>query len=210
VAVFTGMDMKADGVGKMTPLWLIPGADNTRLIEPPRWSMAQDRVRHVGEIVAVVVAHTLNQALDAAELVEVDYEALPCVVEVSQAGDAQSPRIHEEAPGNQALRFHRGSEAPVIEAFAKAAHIVSVDLVNHRIICAALEPRAVIAQPSASGGQDGHALTMWSATQVPHHIRKLVSEQLGLSESSIRVIAPDVGGGFGTKGKLYPEETILA
>lgn len=210
VAVFTGMNMKSAGVGKMTPLWLIPGVNNTRLIEPPRWSMAQDRVRHVGEIVAVVVAHSLNQALDAAELVEVDYEALPCVVEVSQAGDAQSPRIHEEAPGNHALRFQRGSEQPVIEAFAKAAHTVSIDLVNHRIICAALEPRAVVAQPSASGGQDGHALTLWSATQVPHHIRKLVSEQLGLSESSIRVIAPDVGGGFGTKGKLYPEETILA
>ncbi len=210
VAVLTGMDMKADAVGKMTPLWLIPGADDTRLIEPPRWSMAQDRVRHVGEIVAVVIAQSLHEAMDAAELVEVDYEALPCVVDVAQAASADAPQIHDEAPNNRALRFHRGSKPPVDAAFERAAHKISVNLVNHRIICAALEPRAVVTQPSASRGLDGHALTLWSATQVPHHIRKLVSEQLGITESSIRVIAPDVGGGFGTKGKLYPEETILA
>ena len=210
VAVFTGMDMKADSVGKMTPLWLIPGVEGSQLIEPPRWSMAQDRVRHVGEIVAVVIADSLNLAMDIAELVIVDYEPLPCIVDVGQAGDAQAPQVHDEAPRNLALRFQRGSEAPVNEAFAKAIHKISVDIVNHRVICAAIEPRAVLVQPSASRGLDGHALTMWSATQVPHHIRKLVSEQLGLTESSIRVIAPDVGGGFGTKGKLYPEETILA
>lgn len=210
VAVYTGSDLQADGVGKMTPLWLIPGVGDTRLIEPPRWSISPNRVRHVGEIVAVVIADSVQQGLDASELVEVDYEPLPCVVDVAQAGASHAPQIHDEAPGNLALRFQRGSEPPVIEAFTKAAHRVSVNLVNHRIICAALEPRAVLAQPSASRGLDGHALTMWSATQVPHHIRKLVSEQLGLAESSIRVIAPDVGGGFGTKGKLYPEETILA
>jgi carbon-monoxide dehydrogenase large subunit len=157
-----------------------------------------------------VIADQLHQALDAAELVEVDYEALPCVVDVRQAAHETAVRIHDEAPGNQALCFQRGAAGPVDEAFARARHKVSVNLINHRIICAAIEPRAVIAQPSASRGQDGHALTLWSATQVPHHIRKLVSEQLALSESSIRVIAPDVGGGFGTKGKLYPEETILA
>jgi carbon-monoxide dehydrogenase large subunit len=210
VAVLTGADMKADAVDKMTPLWLIPGVDNTRLIEPPRWSISPERVRHVGEVVAVVIADTLNQALDAAEAVEVDYEALPCVVDVVEAAAPGAPQLHDEAPGNLALRFQRGDEGPVNEAFAKAAHTISVKLVNHRIICAAMEPRAVLAQPSASRGLDGHALTMWSATQVPHHIRKLVSEQLALPESAIRVIAPDVGGGFGTKGKLYPEETILA
>ena len=209
-AVLTGADMQADGVGKMTPLWIIPGADGMPMKEPPRWSMALDRVRHVGEIVALVIADSLNQALDAAELVEVHYEPLPAVVDVRQAAGSEAPQIHEEAPGNLVLRFQRGAKAPVDEAFAHARHRIAVDLVNHRIICAALEPRAVIAQPSASLGQDGHALTLWSATQVPHHIRKLVSEQLHLPESAIRVIAPDVGGGFGTKGKLYPEETILA
>ena len=93
----------------MTPLWLIPGADDTRLIEPPRWSMAQDRVRHVGEIVAVVIAQSLHEAMDAAELVEVDYEALPCVVDVRQAAHETAVRIHDEAPGNQALCFQRGA-----------------------------------------------------------------------------------------------------
>ena len=209
-AIFTGADMRQDGVGKMTPLWLIPGVNGSQMIEPPRWSMTCDRVRHVGEIVAVVIADSVNSAIDAAELVEVDYEPLPAVVEVKKAADSSAPQIHDEAPGNLVLRFHRGAKDPVDAAFAKAKHHISVDIINHRIICAALEPRAVIAQPSPSLGMDGHALTLWSATQVPHHIRKLVSEQLELPESAIRVIAPDVGGGFGTKGKLYPEETILA
>jgi carbon-monoxide dehydrogenase large subunit len=209
-AVLTGADMRKDGVGKMTPLWLIPGVNGSQMKEPPRWSMACDRVRHVGEIVAVVIADSVNLAIDAAELVEVDYFPLPAVVEVKKAADSKAPQLHDEAPGNLVVRFQRGAKGPVDEAFAKAQHHISVDIINHRVICAALEPRAVIAQPSPSLGLDGHALTLWSATQVPHHIRKLVSEQLSLSESAIRVIAPDVGGGFGTKGKLYPEETILA
>jgi carbon-monoxide dehydrogenase large subunit len=210
VSVLTGQDMLKDGIGKMTPLWMIPGADGSQMNEPPRYSITPDRVRHVGEIVALVVARTVNQAIDAIELIEVDYEVLNAVVDVKQAAQNNAPQLHQEAPNNLCVRFHRGSSAPVDAAFAKAAHTIEVDIINHRIICAALEPRAVLAQPSPSCGDDGHELTLWSATQVPHHIRKLTSEQLNIPENSIRVIAPDVGGGFGTKGKLYPEETILA
>jgi carbon-monoxide dehydrogenase large subunit len=210
VSVLTGQDMLQDGIGKMTPLWMIPGADGSQMNEPPRYSITPDRVRHVGEIVALVVARTVNQAIDAIELIEVDYEVLNAVVDVKQAAQNNAPQLHQEAPNNLCVRFHRGSSAPVDAAFAKATHTIEVDIINHRIICAALEPRAVLAQPSPSRGDDGHELTLWSATQVPHHIRKLTSEQLNIPENSIRVIAPDVGGGFGTKGKLYPEETILA
>ncbi len=209
-AVFTGADMAADRVGPMTPLWRIPGADGTKMNEPPRWALARDAVRHVGEAVAMVVASTRNQALDAAELVEVDWEPLPAVVELRDAAAAGAPQLHPEAPDNLCVRFQRGNRGAVDEAFAKAAHSVAVDIVNHRIICAALEPRAVIAVASATRGLDGHAVTLWSATQVPHHIRKFVAEQLDLPENAVRVIAPDVGGGFGTKGKHYPEEVILA
>ena len=209
-AVLTGQDMFNDGVGKMTPLWIIPGAEGSQMNEPPRYSITIDRVRHVGEIVAMVVAKTAHQALDATELIIVDYEVLDAVVNVRDAAKESAPQLHSQAPNNLCVKFHRGAKEPVDAAFAKAKHHVRVEIKNHRIVCAAIEPRAVLAQVSPSLGDDGHELTIWSATQVPHHIRKLTSEQLNLPENSIRVIAPDVGGGFGTKGKLYPEETILA
>jgi len=210
VAVYTGADMAADRVGPMVPLWQIPGADGKVMNEPPRWALSRGTARHVGEAVALVVAATRHQALDGAEKVEVDWEPLPATVDVRDAAKEDAPQLHAEAPGNLCVRFQRGSKAPVDEAFARAAHKVSVEIINHRIICAALEPRAVIASASATRGLDGHAVTIWSATQVPHHIRKFVSEQLDLPENAVRVIAPDVGGGFGTKGKHYPEEIVLA
>ncbi len=210
VAVFTGADMAADKVGPMTPLWILPGVNGTKMIDPPRWALSRGTARHVGETVAMVVAATRNQALDAAELVEVDWEALPAVVDVRDAVAPGAVQLHPEAPGNEILRFQRGNEAAVNAAFAGAKHVIKRDLINHRIACAALEPRAVIAIAAANRGMDGHELVIYSATQVPHHIRKFVAEQLSLPENSVRVIGPDVGGGFGTKGKHYPEEIILA
>ena len=210
VAVYTGRDMAADNVGTMIPLWRIPGVNGTKMNEPPRWALSRGMVQHVGETVAMVVAATRDQAQDAAELVAVDWEPLPAVVDVRDAVKADATQLHPEAPGNLAVRFQRGNEAAVNEAFAKAKSVVAIDLVNHRIACAALEPRAVIAIASANRGLDGHELTIYSATQVPHHIRKFVAEQLSLPENSVRVIGPDVGGGFGTKGKHYPEEIVLA
>jgi carbon-monoxide dehydrogenase large subunit len=210
VAVFTGAEMAADRVGPMAPLWRIPGANGTTMNEPPRWALSRGTARHVGEPVAVVVAQTRNEALDAAELVAVDWEPLRAVVDVREAVKPDAPQLHPEAPGNLVVRFQRGAEGLVNEAFARAKHVVAVDLVNHRIACGAIEPRAVIAVASPDRGLDGHEVVIWSATQVPHHIRKFVAEQLALPENSVRVIAPDVGGGFGTKGKHYPEEIVLA
>ncbi len=209
-AVYTGADMAADKVGTMRSLWKTPGADGKPMAEPARWALARGQARHVGEPVAIVVAATREQAQDATELLLVDWEPLPAVADVRDAVRPEAPQLHADAPGNLCVRFTRGNEAAVEAIFAKAARVSSVELVNHRICCAAMEPRAVIAQASATRGMDGHELIIWSATQVPHHIRKLVSEQLELPESSIRVIGPDVGGGFGTKGKHYPEEIVLA
>ena len=210
LAVYTGADMAVDKVGPMTPLWQIPGADGKRMNEPPRWALARGTVRHVGEALAVVVAGSRAEAEDGAERVAIDWEVLPVAIDVRDAVSADAPQLHPEASGNLCVRFTRGDEGAVDAGFAHAAHKVAVDIVNHRIICAALETRAVLALPSPTGGLDGHALTLWSSTQVPHHIRKLVAEEIGLAESAVRVIAPDVGGGFGTKGKHYPEEVILA
>jgi carbon-monoxide dehydrogenase large subunit len=203
-AVLTGADMAADRVGPMTTLWPIRSSDGRPLAEPPRWALARERVRHVGEPVALVVAETLAQALDAAEAVEVTYESLPVVVDARAALADDAPRLHDAAPGNVCFRWECGDAAAVQRAFAAAAHITRLDLVNNRLIGGAIEPRAALADPT------GHKLTLYSSTQVPHHIRRFVAEQLGIAENSVRVVAPDVGGGFGYKGKHHPEEIVLA
>ncbi|MET0276858.1 MAG: xanthine dehydrogenase family protein molybdopterin-binding subunit [Pseudorhodoplanes sp.] len=204
-AVYTGADMAADRIAPMKPMWAITAPDGSPMAEPPRYALARDTVRHVGEPVAFVVADTLAQAMDAAELVEVDYETLPSITDGVHAQDKDAPLLHREAPGNVCFRFGRGDKPKVEAAFAKAAHVVAIDLHNQRIAGVALEPRGAIALP-ASGSDK---LTLYSTTQTPHHIRRQVAEQLGLSESRLRVISPDVGGGFGFKGKLYPEESVL-
>jgi carbon-monoxide dehydrogenase large subunit len=205
-AVLTGADMAADGVGPMRCLWPIRSTDGRAMAEPPRWALARERVRHVGEPVAVVVAASRTAALDAAELVVVDYEPLPAVTQARAALAAAAPQLHAEAPGNLCYQFARGDDAAVDRAFAAAVHRVALDLVNHRIAGCAIEPRAVAGVP----GPDPDSLTLHATTQVPHHVRRQVAEELGLHELAIRVIAPDVGGGFGYKGKHYPEETIVA
>ena len=206
VAIFNGADMAADGIGPMRALWAIRCSDGKPMAEPLRWALAHERVRHVGEPVAVVVAQTRELALDAAELVDIDYETLPAVTDAGVAAGAQAPQLHEAVPANICFRWTRGDEAAVQQACASAAHITRIDLVNNRLIGAAIEPRAVLAVADAASER----LTLYSSTQVPHHIRRYVAEQLGLAEGGIRVVAPDVGGGFGYKGKHYPEETIIA
>ncbi len=204
VAVLTGKDMAADGIKPMRPLWIIQSRDGKSMAEPPRFALARDLVRHVGEPIVAVIASTVTQAMDAAERVAVRYEVLPAVTNAAVAGAGGAPQLHPEAPDNVCFRFARGDEARVRGAFASAAHVVALELINNRLVGAAIEPRAILALC------DGAAkLTLYTSTQVPHHIRRLVAEQLGVAESSMRVIAPDVGGGFGYKGKLYPEEAIM-
>ena len=205
VAVLTGSDMAADDVGPMVPMWAIRSADGTPMAEPKRWALARGVVRYVGEAVAVVVAVTVEAAQDAAEAIEVAYEPLPHVVDGSDALADAAPQLHAEAPGNVCFRFERGDAAATREGFAKASHVVSLDLVNNRLIGAAIEPRAVLAVP----GLGGDRITLYATTQIPHHVRRGVAEQLHLPQTSVRVIAPDVGGGFGYKGKHYPEEAIV-
>jgi len=204
-AVFTGADMAADGVEPMRPLWIIKSRDGTPMAQPPRYALARETVRFVGEPVAAVIAETREQAADAAELVTIDYAPLPAVTDARAAQDKGAPLLHAAAPGNVCFRWARGDEAAMRAAFKNAPHKVTVDLVNNRLIGAAIEPRAVFAASEPGTGK----LTLVSATQAPHHIRKQVAEQLAIPESALRVISPDVGGGFGYKGKVYPEESIV-
>jgi carbon-monoxide dehydrogenase large subunit len=204
VAIMTGGDMAADRVGPMTCLWAIRSHDGSPMAEPPRWALARERVRHVGEAIAVVTAETSEQALEAAEAVSVEYAPLPAVVDARAAIEGPAPQLHEAAARNVCFRWSRGNKLAVEQQLRSAGHVTSIGLVNNRLIGAAIEPRAVLAVPAGDG------LILYSSTQVPHHIRRLVTEQLGISLNALRVIAPDVGGGFGYKGKHYPEEVVLA
>lgn len=206
IAVLTGDQMAADGVGPMRCLWAIRSRDGAPMAEPPRWPLAREVVRHVGEPVAVVIAESGEAAVDGAEVVHVEYEELPALVSPRDAVKHGAPRLHAEAAGNLAFHFARGDESAVAAAFARATHLTRIDLVNNRLAGAAIEPRAVIAVPDPV--ED--ALTLYASTQVPHLVRRFVAAELGCPEGAIRVVAPDVGGGFGYKGKHYPEETIVA
>ena len=145
VAVFTGADMAADGMAPMRPLWIIRSRDGSPMAEPPRFALARDTVRHVGEPVAAVIAESLLQAADAAERVVIDYEPLPAVTDARAALAPGAPQLHDCAPGNVCFRWARGDEAAVRAALRSAAHTVAIDLVNNRLVGAAIEPRAVIA-----------------------------------------------------------------
>jgi len=204
VAIFTGDDLT--GVNGLPCGWLITGSDGKPMNEPPHPVLAQGKVRHVGDQVALVIAETLHQAKDAAELIDVDYDVLPSVVNCVDARKPGAPQIHDQAPGNKCYTWALGDKAAVDAAFAKAASVSKLDIVNNRLIPNAIEPRAAVA--SYSRADDSY--TLYVANQNPHVERLLMTAfVLGLPESKVRVIAPDVGGGFGSKIYLYAEETAL-
>ena len=220
-AVLTGAEMAADQVGPMRSLWLVRSA-GAPSVEPPRWALAQGRVRHIGEAVAVVIARSREAAEDAAERVVVDYTPLPALIDSRLARVDGALALHETAPGNRCYTYERGDRDATDSAFASTVHITRLSLVNQRVAGCALEPRALLAVPamSATHGMPGapgvcanpaaELLTLYSSTQVPHHIQQLLCEELDLAPSAMRVVAPDVGGGFGYKGKHCAEELVLA
>tara|TARA_R110002126_G_scaffold23617_2_gene82561 strand:- start:2180 stop:4561 length:2382 start_codon:yes stop_codon:yes gene_type:complete len=204
-AVLTGADMRADGIGEIPFMWVMNNTDGSPMNQPSRWGLARDRVRHVGEPVAVVIAASAHAATDAAEAVVVDYAPLPAVTDSRSALAGTAPQLHAEAPGNRVYTWGRGDAAAADAAIASAAHVVELELVNNRISCAAIEARACLAVHDA----ENDMTTLYDATQAPHMIRRSVTDALGIPQAKLRVIAPDVGGGFGTKGKHYPEETVV-
>jgi carbon-monoxide dehydrogenase large subunit len=206
VAVFTGEDLARTKVGGLPCGWLITDVHGQPMKEPPHPPLAQGKVRYVGDQVAVVIAETLNQAKDAAELVEVGYEILPAVVNVGDARKPGAAVVHEVAPDNTCYVWALGDKAAVDQAFSGAHHISTLEFTNNRLIPNAIEPRAAVAQYSR--GDDSYMLHV--ATQNPHLERLLMTAfVLGLPEHKVRVIAPDVGGGFGSKIYLYAEETVI-
>ncbi|HKX19258.1 MAG TPA: xanthine dehydrogenase family protein molybdopterin-binding subunit [bacterium] len=204
VAVFTGRDLE----GKINPIptaWLIPNSD---LKTPPHPALAVDRVRYAGDGVAVVVADGPYTARDAAALVRVDYEQLPAIVNQEKAVEAGAPQLHEEAPKNVAFTWKlAGGDAKA--AFAEAERsgvVVRQRFVNQRLIPNAMETRGVVAKYTSGSGE----LTVWYTTQNPHIARFLMSVVTGIPEHKVRVVAPEVGGGFGSKIPFYADEAIVA
>ncbi|MBC7471432.1 MAG: xanthine dehydrogenase family protein molybdopterin-binding subunit [Ramlibacter sp.] len=206
VGIFSGKDIE----GKMGGLpcgWLINNPDGTPMKEPLHPILAIKKARYVGDQVAMVVAETLEQARNAAEAVVVDYDVLPALVSVADAAKkASGVTIHDEAVDNQCYKWAIGDQAAVDAVFAKAAHVTRLDLVNNRLIPNAIEPRVAIG--SYSRGTEEYTLHV--SNQNPHVERLLMTAfVLGLPEHKVRVIAPDVGGGFGSKIFLYAEDVCL-
>lgn len=206
VAVLTGKDMADDGVGGLPCGWGINNKDGSPMVEPPHPPLAADTVRYVGDQVAVVLAESRSIARDAAERVDVHYEELPAVVSLSAACADGAPLVWDDAPGNVCFDWEIGDAAGTDAAFAKAAHVSSINIVNSRLIPNAMEPRAGIGDYDS--GKDEY--TLYTTSQNPHVIRLLMGAYvLGIPEHKLRVIAPDVGGGFGSKIFHYAEEAII-
>jgi len=202
VAVFTGADMAADNVGSLPCGWVVTDRHGNPHKAPPHFPLARDKVRYVGDHVAMVVAESYAEARDAAELIEVDYEELEPLVDLRRA--SSGPQVHDEAPGNLCYDWELGDQAAVDKALSEAARVVELDLVNNRLIPNAMEPRAAVAEYDS--GTDSY--TLFSTSQNPHLLRLILCAfVLGLPETKVRVIAPDVGGGFGSKIYAYAEET---
>jgi carbon-monoxide dehydrogenase large subunit len=201
LGVFTGQQMKDAGFGPIPCAWVVP---NSNTQTPPYPPVAIDVVRYVGNAVAIVVAEDRYGAKDAVDAVEVEYEALPAVVDAFQATQPGAPQLHAGVASNVCFHWHvTGGD---VEAAFKAAEVVVKDrIVNQRLIPNAMEPRAALAQCSRATGE----VTLWATTQNPHIVRFLLSLDTGTPEHKIRVVAPEVGGGFGSKIPHYPEDSMV-
>ncbi|MBA4788317.1 MAG: xanthine dehydrogenase family protein molybdopterin-binding subunit [Rhizobiales bacterium] len=205
VAILTGKDLVEDGLGGLICGWMIHSKDGSPMKAGAHPALALDTVRYVGDHVAVVIAETLNAAKDAAAAIEVDYELLPAVADLAHAQAEGVPAIHDVAPRNTVFEWELGDKAGTQAAFARAAHVTTIDIVNNRLAPNPMEPRAAIGEYDT--GDD--AFTLWTTSQNPHVARLVLSAFVGLApENKLRVIAPDVGGGFGSKIFIYAEETV--
>ncbi len=205
LGVFTGDDTSADGIGGLICGWMIHSKDGSPMKAGPHPVLAQGKVRYVGDHVAVVVAETYQQAKSAAELINVSYKELDAVVETAKAQSRGAPKVHDEAARNTIFEWELGDKAATDAAFDKAAHVTKLDIVNNRLIPNAIEPRAAIG--SYDRGEDH--FTLYTTSQNPHVARLVIAAFVGVApEHKLRVIAPDVGGGFGSKIFIYAEEVV--
>ena len=205
IAVLTGADVTADGLGGLPCGWMIHSKDGSEMKQPHHPVLADNRVHYLGEPVAMVIADTALEAKNAAELVVVDWAEKQAVVSVSEAQSA--PAIYDDIPQNTCYEWALGDSDAVAKAMEKAAHVTRIELTNNRLIPNAMEPRAALAEYNAGSDE----LTLHTTSQNPHLARLILTAFVQIApEHKLRVIAPDVGGGFGSKIFVYSEETALA
>lgn len=204
ISVFTAKDF--EHLGGLPCGWLIHNRDGSPMTEPKHPVLAESKVRHVGDPIALVIAETPYQARDASELIVVSFEELPAVVNMPTAITDSAPLVHDEASKNLCYDWELGDAAAVADAFSKAAHVTKVDLVNNRLVANPMEPRAAIGDYDTASGEH----TLYTTSQNPHAIRLLMSAfVLAEPEHKVRVVSPDVGGGFGSKIYHYAEEALM-
>ena len=210
LAVYTGADVAAAGLTPL-PCLVLPrtGAlkrrDGTDAFCPPHPIISEMRVRHVGDPVAMVVAETQAEALAAAEQIDVAYTPLPAVTETAEAAGPDAPQLWDEAPNNTCFHWEKGDRAATEAAFAAAERIVSLDLINNRAVACTIEPRGATGVYDAA---EGH-YTLYVNCQHIYHVRSIIAASLGIDEAALRVISPEIGGGFGMKYYTYPEHPLV-
>ena len=205
VAVLTGHDLHRAGVSALPHAPIGRRADGSPVVAAPRLALAQERVRFVGEAIALVVAGSTGQAEDALERIEVDWDPLPACVGAAAAMQPDAPQVWEGAAGNLCCLHEHGDAAAVDQAFAAAAHVARVELLNQRLVPSALEPRAALAVPHDDG-----RLSLHIGCQMPQLARQQLADALGLPLEQVRILVGDIGGGFGAKSFVYPEYVAVA
>src|SRR5499433_1078848 len=199
LGAYTGADLA--GYGTLKCIVSFKNRDGTPMKQPPRPALHTDKVRFVGDPIAFVVAETLLQAKDAAEAVEVEIESLPAVIRPEEAARPGAPLIHDEAPGNVALDYHYGDAEQVPAAFAKAAHVTRLKLVNSRVVVNAMEPRAAIGVYDSASGR----FTLHAPSQGVFGLRANMADILKVEPKQVRILTGHVGGSFGMKSAPFPE-----
>src|SRR3954468_22776814 len=206
-AIYTGADLVADNIGTLPTLPIFKRPDGKPMTVPPRRLLAHETVRFAGEPVAAVVARSRVAAQTASEAIVVEYEVLPAVVDPLEAAEPGAPAVWAEAPDNVVAAMSYGDAAAVEATFAKAAHVVSLELLSQRLVPSAMEPRSTMAEVDKKSGR----LMLHVQSQTPGSTRDVLAEAvLKRPKESVRVLVGDIGGGFGQKTNLYPEDGIVA
>ncbi|MBY0430524.1 MAG: molybdopterin-dependent oxidoreductase, partial [Rhodospirillales bacterium] len=205
IALFTAADLAAEGVNTLPVVARVRNRDGSRMVVPPRQVLASERVRHVGEAVAFIVAETIGQAKDAADLLIIDYDPLPAVADPVAALRPDAPCLWDFIPGNQCFDWETGDSAATEAAFARAAHVAGLDLVNNRLAPTPLEARGALGHVDETG-----RLVLTTGSQGSHQLQEWLCDQVfRIPRQSLRVICPDVGGGFGLRLFLFPEHVLV-
>jgi carbon-monoxide dehydrogenase large subunit len=206
LAVYTGADLERDGIGRIPCVVPLKNRDGSRIKMVEHPLLAIGRARHVGDGIAFIVAESVAAAKDAAELIRIDYDVLPAIADTVRAAEPDAPRVWDDIPNNLCFDWEVGNRKATEAAFTKANHIVELTLVNNRLVVNSMEPR--VALGSYDPGEE--RFTLYTSTQGSHSIRRLLTANVfKLAENRIRVVTPDVGGGFGMKLFLYPEQGLV-